>query len=250
MRERPVRVLLADDHAAIRAGLRLLLDAADDVEVVGEAADGTAAVTNARALRPDVVLMDLRMPGVDGIAATRTITSEGLADVLVLTTFDLDEYVDGALRAGAAGFLLKSAEPAALLDAVRRVADGDGVLAPEVTRRLLAAFARGPQPDGAGDPLPRTTPGGLPDGVGPGGAVDGRSGDPGGRSGDPRLDGLTPREVDVLAALGRGLSNQGIATDLFITEATAKTHVSRVLAKLGVASRMQAALVARDTGLA
>jgi len=243
-------VLLADDHAAIRAGLRLLLDAADDVEVVGEAADGTAAVTNARALRPDVVLMDLRMPGVDGIAATRTITSEGLADVLVLTTFDLDEYVDGALRAGAAGFLLKTAEPAALVDAVRRVADGDGVLAPEVTRRLLAAFARGPQPDGAGDPLPRTTPGGLPDGVRPGGAVDGRSGDPVGRSGDPRLDGLTPREVDVLAALGRGLSNQGIATDLFITEATAKTHVSRVLAKLGVASRMQAALVARDTGLA
>ena len=250
MRARPVRVLLADDHAAIRAGLRLLLDAADDVEVVGEAADGTAAVTNARALRPDVVLMDLRMPGVDGIAATRTITSEGLADVLVLTTFDLDEYVDGALRAGAAGFLLKTAEPAALVDAVRRVADGDGVLAPEVTRRLLAAFARGPQPDGAGDPLPRTTPGGLPDGVRPGGAVDGRSGDPVGRSGDPRLDGLTPREVDVLAALGRGLSNQGIATDLFITEATAKTHVSRVLAKLGVASRMQAALVARDTGLA
>jgi len=258
-------VLLADDHAAIRAGLRLLLDAADDVEVVGEAADGTAAVTNARALRPDVVLMDLRMPGVDGIAATRTITSEGLADVLVLTTFDLDEYVDGALRAGAAGFLLKTAEPAALVDAVRRVADGDGVLAPEVTRRLLAAFARGSQPDGAGDPLPKTTPGGLPDGVRPGGAVDGRSGDPAGwsggavdgragdpvgRSGDPRLDGLTPREVDVLAALGRGLSNQGIATDLFITEATAKTHVSRVLAKLGVASRMQAALVARDTGLA
>lgn len=221
-------MLLADDHAAIRAGLRLLLDAADDVDVVGEAADGTAAVANARALRPDVVLMDLRMPGVDGIEATRTITAEGLADVLVLTTFDLDEYVDGALRAGAAGFLLKSAEPAALLEAVRRVADGDGVLAPEVTRRLLAAFASGGVAPGTDDGAPPDEP----------------TGD------DPRLADLTPREVDVLAALGRGLSNQGIAAELFITEATAKTHVSRVLAKLGVATRMQAAIVARDAGLA
>ncbi|OLT49500.1 response regulator transcription factor [Cellulosimicrobium sp. CUA-896] len=243
MTGRTVRVLLADDHAAIRAGLHLLLDAADDVEVVGEAADGTAAVTNARALRPDVVLMDLRMPGVDGIEATRTITSEGLADVLVLTTFDLDEYVDGALRAGAAGFLLKSAEPAALLDAVRRVADGDGVLAPEVTRRLLAAFARG---DGAASGADAHD--GEPAGSG-GPAPSGTSTVPPTTAG-PRLAGLTPREVDVLAALGRGLSNQGIARDLFITEATAKTHVSRVLAKLGVATRMQAAIVARDAGLA
>ncbi|MCB7135008.1 response regulator [Cellulosimicrobium marinum] len=253
MTGRAVRVLLADDHAAIRAGLRLLLDAADDVEVVGEAADGTAAITNARALRPDVVLMDLRMPGVDGIEATRVITAEGLADVLVLTTFDLDEYVDGALRAGAAGFLLKTAEPAALLDAVRRVADGDGVLAPEVTRRLLSAFARAPGgtrvPDGAPRPGRPPHPGAV-SGEGP----DAGPGDGSGRgdraSSDPRLADLTPREVDVLAALGRGLSNQGIASDLFITEATAKTHVSRVLAKLGVASRMQAAIVARDTGLA
>jgi DNA-binding NarL/FixJ family response regulator len=230
----PVRVLIADDHAAIRAGLRLLLDAADDVEVVGEASDGSAAVTNARSLRPDVVLMDLRMPGTDGVAATRTITAEGLADVLVLTTFDLDEYVDGALRAGAAGFLLKSAEPAALLDAVRRVAAGDGVLAPEVTRRVLAQLTRG---DGA--PAPAAGPAG-PVPVGAAAAA----------PADPRLADLTPREVDVLGALGRGLSNQGIADELFITEATAKTHVSRVLAKLGVASRMQAAIVARDVGLA
>ncbi|MDF2808021.1 MAG: DNA-binding response regulator [Cellulosimicrobium sp.] len=266
MTPRPVRVLLADDHAAIRAGLRLLLDAADDVEVVGEASDGTAAITNARALRPDVVLMDLRMPGVDGIEATRVITGEGLADVLVLTTFDLDEYVDGALRAGAAGFLLKSAEPAALLDAVRRVADGDGVLAPEVTRRLLAAFARGPAPDGAPRPASTTRPGGTADPAAgpPSGTVGGPPAPATGLAGqgswpsreasgpgqDPRLADLTPREVDVLAALGRGLSNQGIATDLYITEATAKTHVSRVLAKLGVATRMQAAIVARDTGLA
>jgi len=220
-----VRVLVADDHAAIRAGLRMLLDAADGVEVVGEAADGDAAVTNARALRPDVVLMDLRMPGTDGIAATRAIAAEGLADVLVLTTFDLDEYVDGALRAGAAGFLLKSAEPAALVDAVRRVAAGDGVLAPEVTRRVLAQLA-GPAP--AAPTAPASAP-----------VTD-----------DPRLADLTPREVDVLGALGRGLSNQGIADELVITEATAKTHVSRVLAKLGVVSRMQAAIVARDAGLA
>ncbi|MGM7423145.1 response regulator [Cellulosimicrobium sp. CpK407] len=259
MTPRPVRVLLADDHAAIRAGLRLLLDAADDVEVVGEASDGTAAITNARALRPDVVLMDLRMPGVDGIEATRVITGEGLADVLVLTTFDLDEYVDGALRAGAAGFLLKSAEPAALLDAVRRVADGDGVLAPEVTRRLLAAFARGPAPDDAPRPRPSAHPGEPgPSAEGPtSGTAGGRPAPAAGRNDpamgpdrDARLADLTPREVDVLAALGRGLSNQGIATDLYITEATAKTHVSRVLAKLGVATRMQAAIVARDTGLA
>ena len=225
----PVRVLIADDHAAIRAGLRMLLDAAGDVEVVGEAADGDAAVTNARALRPDVVLMDLRMPGTDGIAATRTITTEGLTDVLVLTTFDLDEYVDGALRAGAAGFLLKTAEPAALLDAVRRVAAGDGVLAPEVTRRVLAQLTRtaaAPSAAAAGAPPNPALPA------------------------DPRLADLTPREVDVLGALGRGLSNQGIADELVITEATAKTHVSRVLAKLGVVSRMQAAIVARDTGLA
>ncbi|MCZ2264028.1 response regulator [Isoptericola sp. QY 916] len=223
-----VRVLIADDHAAIRAGLRMLLDAADDVEVVGEAADGDAAVTNARALRPDVVLMDLRMPGTDGIAATRAIAAQGLADVLVLTTFDLDEYVDGALRAGAAGFLLKTAEPAALLDAVRRVAAGDGVLAPEVTRRVLAQLAGTSTPTVAADPAP----GAAPD------------------LADARLADLTPREVDVLGALGRGLSNQGIAAELVITEATAKTHVSRVLAKLGVVSRMQAAIVARDTGLA
>src|SRR5688572_5768302 len=142
-----IRVLIADDHAAIRAGLRLVLDGADDIAVVGEAADGAVAVRQAAALRPDVVLMDIRMPQTDGIAATRAIVAEGLAEVLVLTTFDIDEYVFGALRAGAAGFLLKTVEPAALIDAVRRVAAGDGVIAPEVTRRLLAAFvALSPHP--------------------------------------------------------------------------------------------------------
>ncbi len=215
-----IRVLIADDHAAIRAGLRLVLDAAPDIDVVGEAADGEVAIRQATALRPDVVLMDIRMPGTDGIAATQAITSQRLAEVLVLTTFDIDEYVFGALRAGAAGFLLKTVEPVHLIEAVRRVAGGDGVIAPEVTRRLLAAFiSASPQP--RQEPLTRTD-----------------------------LGQLTGREREVLAALGRGLSNADIAGDLGITEATAKTHVSRVLGKLGLTSRVQAAILAKEEGLA
>jgi len=211
-----VRVLLADDHAAVRAGLRMVLEAAGDIEVVGEAANGGAAVTNARALRPDVVLMDVRMPGMDGIEATRQVVVDGLAEVLVLTTFDLDDAVFGALRAGAAGFLLKTATPEELIEAVRRVAAGDGALAPEVVRRVLdAAVAGSPEPVDEAET----------------GAV---------------VDQLTGREREVLAALGRGLSNAQIAAELAIGEATAKTHVSRVLAKLGVSSRVQAALIARD----
>lgn len=216
-----IRVLLADDHAAIRAGLRMLLATAGDIEVIGEAGDGAVAVANARALRPDVVLMDVRMPGTDGVTATRQIVEEGLAEVLVLTTFDLDEYVFGALRAGAAGFLLKTAEATALVDAVRHVAAGDGVVAPEVTRRLIAKLAE--PHDGHG---------------GRGGPV------------RPLPADLTPRERDVLAGLGSGLSNAELAAELVISEATAKTHVSRVLAKLGVTSRVQAAIAARDAGLA
>jgi DNA-binding NarL/FixJ family response regulator len=215
-----IRVLLADDHAAIRAGLRMLLATAGDIEVVGEAADGATAVANARALRPDVVLMDVRMPGTDGVTATRQVVEEGLADVLVLTTFDLDEYVFGALRAGAAGFLLKSAEANDLVDAVRHVAAGDGVVAPEVTRRVLAELAGAPD---------RSAPAATSDALLPA--------------------DLTPRERDVLAALGQGLSNADIAQRLVISEATTKTHVSRVLAKLGVASRLQAAIVAREAGI-
>ncbi|MFD6141615.1 response regulator [Promicromonospora sp. NPDC060271] len=218
-----IRVLLADDHAAIRAGLRMLLATAGDIEVIGEAGDGAVAVANARALRPDVVLMDVRMPGTDGVSATRQIVEEGLAEVLVLTTFDLDEYVFGALRAGAAGFLLKTAEATALVDAVRHVAAGDGVVAPEVTRRLIAKLAEPHDGNGAG---------------GRGGPVRSLPAD------------LTPRERDVLAGLGCGLSNAELAAELVISEATAKTHVSRVLAKLGVTSRVQAAIAARDAGLA
>ncbi|MGO1165419.1 MAG: response regulator [Janibacter sp.] len=212
-----VRVLLADDHAAIRSGLRLMLEQSGEITVVGEASDGAAAVTNARSLRPDIVLMDIRMPGVDGIDATRAITQARDADVLVLTTFDLDEYVFGALRAGAAGFLLKTVDSATLVDAVLRVAAGEGMLAPEVTRRLLTEFAAAPPSD---SPTPPAV-----------------------------IDELTPREHEVLVGLGRGWSNGDLARDLVISEATVKSHVSRVLAKLDCSSRMQAAVLAREVGL-
>jgi DNA-binding NarL/FixJ family response regulator len=233
-----ITVLLADDHAAIRAGLRMMISTAEDIEVVGEAAEGRAAVTNARALRPDVVVMDVRMPGVDGVEATAQIVSEGLSQVLVLTTFDVDEVVFGALEVGAAGFLLKTAEPEAIIAAIRAVAAGDGVVAPEVTRRVLAAFAA---PDGSAHR--GRAPGGGRTGEAP--EVDATDG-----SGRAQRAELTVRVVDGLAALGRGLSNQAIAGELFIAEATVKTHVSRVLAKLQVTSRMQAAIRAREAGLA
>lgn len=211
-----IRVLLADDHAAIRSGLRLMLSSAPDIEVVGEASDGAAAVTNARALQPDVTLMDIRMPGTDGITATREIVQAGIGDVLVLTAFDLDEDVVGALQAGAAGFLLKSVEAHALLDAVRRVAAGEGVLAPEVTRRVLSTLS---------SPAPATP-------VAP----------------PSWWEELTARERDVVGCLSRGLSNAETARELVISEATAKTHVSRVLAKTGCTSRVQLAILARDVG--
>ena len=226
-------ILLADDHSAIRAGLRMILESVGGFTVVGEAADGATAVSMARALRPDVVLMDLRMPGMDGIAATAEITGEKLAAVLVLTTFDIDEYVYAALRAGAAGFLLKSVEPADLVRAVSSVADGDSVLSPEVTGALISAFVQGQHGAGtAGKTRPGPGPGNGP-GL-PAELVDG-----------PTADPLTAREEAVLACLGEGLSNQQICRRLGIAETTVKTHVSRVLAKLGVASRVQAALAYR-----
>ncbi|MEU2031777.1 response regulator transcription factor [Nocardia amamiensis] len=209
-----IRVVIADDHAAIRAGLRMILDVEDDIEVVGEAADGDIAIAQATALRPQVVLMDVRMPGMDGIAATEQITADGSARVLILTTFDLDEYVFRALRAGASGFVLKSASGQSLVEAVRSVAAGDGVLAPEVTKAVISAFAT------ANDAAAQSVPAGL--------------------------DELTEREREVLDCLGDGLSNAQIAARLFIGETTVKTHVSRVLMKLGVRSRVQAAILARE----
>lgn len=212
--EQRIRVLIADDHAAIRAGLRMMLSGAEDIEVVGEAADGTVAVRQASALTPDVVLMDIRMPGMDGIEATREIIGRELAAVLVLTTFDIDRYVLAALRAGASGFLLKTASAQQVLAALRAVAAGDGVLAPEVTRTIIDAVAAG----GTGPEEPHHE--GLQD--------------------------LTDREREVLGCLGAGLSNSDIAHRLTISETTVKTHVSRILGKLGLRSRVQAALAGQS----
>ncbi|WP_026551578.1 response regulator transcription factor [Arthrobacter sp. H20] len=217
----PIRVLIVDDHAAIRAGMKFILESSPEIEVVGEASDGNAAVTNATALRPDVVLMDVRMPGMDGIAATQAIVGARLAQVLILTTFDVDEYIFGALRAGAAGFLLKTAEPAALLDAVRKVAVGDAVITPEATRRLLDAYVS----------LDRE----AARNAAPGAVVPG--------------DQLTDRETEVLGLIAEGLSNRDIAARLNISSGTTKTHVSRVLTKLGCRSRTQAAIIAREDRL-
>ena len=210
-------VVIADDQPMVRAGLRSLLEGEDDVAVVGEAVDGEQALSAVRRHRPDVVLMDIRMPNLDGLEATRRLVAEGsAAKVLVLTTFDLDEYVFDALRAGASGFLLKDATAEELIAAVRVLAAGDAILAPSVTRRVIEAFGSVPRPAA-----------GLAD----------------------RLAALSPREVEVLRLLARGLSNAEIARELFVSDATAKTHVSNVLAKLRLRDRVQAVIFAYETGL-
>jgi DNA-binding NarL/FixJ family response regulator len=221
-----IRVLVADDQTLVRAGFRALLDSEDDIEVVDEAVDGREAVERARQLRPDIVLMDVRMPRLDGLAATAAITSEPALSgtkVVVLTTFELDEYVFGALRAGASGFLLKDVEPQALIDAVRVVADGQALLAPQVTRRLIEAYVSAEQPA----PAPESTP-----------------------PHDERLESLTPREVEILGLVGRGMSNHEIAEHLVLSPLTAKTHVSRLFTKLDARDRAQLVVLAYETGLA
>jgi DNA-binding NarL/FixJ family response regulator len=213
-----IKVMLADDQALVRAGFRALLDAEDDIEVVGEASDGLAAVRLAQATRPDVALMDIRMPGVDGLEATRRIAGDPeLAGVhiIILTTFDLDEYVFEALRVGASGFLVKDTEPVELLRGIRAVAGGDALLSPGVTRRLIAEFA-----GRARTPAP------------------------------PReLATLTDREREVMALVGAGMSNEEIAAQLFVSPATAKTHVSRAMVKLGARDRAQLVVFAYEAGL-
>ena len=214
-----IRVLVADDQALVRGSFCLLVDTAPDLQVIGEAATGAEAVQIATREKPDVLLMDIRMPVMDGIEATQRITQPGHTAgvrVLILTTFDLDDYVYGALRAGASGFLLKDTPPADLLTAIRVIAAGDALLAPAVTRRLIAEFTRRPQP---------------------------------GQHPVTALDGVTDREREVLTLIGRGLSNAEIAQALHITMATAKTHISRLLAKLGARDRAQLVIVAYETGL-
>ena len=214
-----VRVLLVDDQALIRAGFRMILDAEEDIEVVGECADGTQAVDSVRRLSPDVVLMDIRMPEMDGIEATkRLVEHDGDSlKVLMLTTFDLNEYVYDALRAGASGFLLKDVPPEQLAEGIRVVAGGDALLAPSITRRLIQEFAQAGPPSG---PPP------------------------------PGLDELTARELEVFKLVARGLSNAEIAAELIVSETTVKTHVARMLMKLGLRDRVQAVVLAYEAGIA
>jgi DNA-binding NarL/FixJ family response regulator len=213
-------ILLVDDQELLRMGFRMILDAQPDLTVAGEASDGREAIDLVARLEPDVVLMDVRMPGTDGLEATRAIVASGSRSrIIILTTFDLDEYAHAALRAGASGFLLKDAPPADLLSAIRAVASGDAVVAPSTTRRLLAALAHRLPPPAADGPL-----------------------------GQPVLDVLTPREREVLLAVARGLSNAEIADTLVLSEATVKTHVGHILAKLQLRDRVQIVVLAYERG--
>src|SRR5919202_1937101 len=214
-----IRILIADDQALVRAGFKMILDAEEDLDVVGEATDGAQAVDLARRLKPDVVLMDIRMPQLDGIEATRRVLAaagESSVRVLMLTTFDLNEYVYDALRAGASGFLLKDVPPEQLADGIRVVARGDALLAPSITRRLIHEFARA---------APASEP-------------------------PPGFDELTAREVEVFKLVARGLSNAEIAAELVVSETTVKTHVARMLMKLGLRDRVQAVVLAYESGIA
>jgi DNA-binding NarL/FixJ family response regulator len=216
-----IRILIADDQALVRAGFRMILDAEDDLDVIGEAADGLQAVDQARRLKPDVVLMDIRMPELDGIEATRRVVAAAGADepvrVLMLTTFDLNEYVYEALRAGASGFLLKDTPPEQLAAGIRVLADGEALLAPSITKRLIQEFA-------TARPVAPSPP--------------------------PGLDELTARELEVFRLVARGLSNAEIAAELVVSDTTVKTHVARMLMKLGLRDRVQAVVLAYESGVA
>jgi DNA-binding NarL/FixJ family response regulator len=213
-----IRLLIADDQALVRAGFKMILDAEEDLEVVGEAADGREAVARIRELKPDVVLMDIRMPELDGIEATRAVSDLDGVRVLMLTTFDLNEYVYEALRAGASGFLLKDVPPEQLVAGIRVVAEGEALLAPSITKRLIQEFAA------AAPSTPAAPPAGL--------------------------DELTERELEVFKLMARGLSNAEIAAELVVSETTVKTHVARVLMKLGLRDRVQAVVLAYESGVA
>ena len=216
-----ISVVLADDQALMRMGFRMVLEAEEDIAVVGEASDGTSALAQAKALHPDVILMDVRMPGMNGIEATERIARECPGTrVLILTTFDLDEYAFAGLRAGASGFLLKDTRPAELAEAIRTVASGEAVVSPRITQRMLEMFASS-----------------LPN-----------SGTPA-QASDPRIDSLTPREKEILVLMSQGMSNAEIADRLVVSATTVKTHVGNVLAKLDVRDRVQAVVVAYETGL-
>jgi DNA-binding NarL/FixJ family response regulator len=213
-----IKVLLADDQALVRSGFRMILEAREEIEVVGEAEDGFEAIEATRRLLPDVILMDVRMPNLDGVEATRRLVARGTdSRILILTTFDLDEYVYEAIRAGASGFLLKDVRPQELVDAIHVVAKGDALLAPSITRRLLDRFAEQAPHD---DPKP-----------------------------PPQLESLTERELEVLKLVAKGWSNAELAEKLFLSETTVKTHVSSVLRKLGLRDRVQAVVMAYEAGL-
>ncbi len=217
-----IRILLVDDQALVRAGFRMILDAEQEMEVVGEAGDGREAIDQVRTLRPDVVLMDIRMPELDGLEASRRILADGVAGdtppkILMLTTFDLDEYVYEALRAGASGFLLKDTPPEQLVSAIHVIAQGDALLSPSITRRVISEFVKG------SGPKPQAQ--------------------------FPRLKDLTARELEVLVLIARGLSNAEIARTLYVSETTVKTHVARILMKLGLRDRVQAVVLAYEAGV-